>query len=112
MSPPLSNWETLLTVLCLAAGIMLTRFTPFLLFSRRDRLPGAILYLGGALPHASMTMLLVYCLKEASPLAAPHGLPEALALLFIAGLHLWRKNVLLSVAGGTVFYMFLAQAVF
>ncbi len=112
MNPPLPAWETFATYLALAAGIMLPRFIPFLLFSRRERLPAAIVYLGGALPHAAMALLLVYCLKSVTPGTYPHGLPEAAALLFTAGLHLWRKNVLLSIAGGTLFYMFLVQQIF
>ena len=110
--PSLDNWQTLVTAAALAAGIMATRFIPFLLFTRKDKIPAAVLYLGGALPHASMTLLLVYCLKDVSPLAPPHGLPEALGILFTAGLHLWKKNVLASIAGGTLFYMFLVQQVF
>lgn len=112
MTQPLPHWETLVTVIALAAGILLTRFIPFLLFRRREKLPDTVLYLGGALPHASMAMLLVYCLKDVSLLAAPHGLPEGLALAFTAGVHLWRNNLLASIAGGTVFYMVLVQAVF
>lgn len=108
----LSNWDTLVTALALAAGIMLTRFIPFLLFSRKEKLPDSILYLGGALPHASMTMLLVYCLKDVSLTQAPHGLPEALGIVFTAVLHAWRKNVLISIACGTAFYMILVQRVF
>lgn len=109
----LGDWETFATAAALAAGIMATRFIPFLLFARRrQRLPAAILYLGGALPHASMAMLLVYCLKEVSPATAPHGLPEALGILFTGLLHVWRKNVLASIAGGSIFYMFLVQKVF
>ena len=110
--PPLDDWRTLVTVLALSAGILLTRFIPFLLFSRRERLPDSILYLGGALPHASMTLILVYCLKNVSPLHAPHGVPEAMAILFTAAIHLWKKNVLASIAGGTLFYMLLVQKVF
>lgn len=108
----LSDWHTFVTAVALALGIMATRFTPFLLFSRKDKLPQWVLYLGGALPHASMAMLLVYCLKDVTPLRYAHGMPEILAVLFTAGIHLWRKNVLLSIAGGTLFYMMLVQHVF
>ena len=42
----------------------------------------------------------------------PYGLPEILSVGLIAVLH-WRKgNSLLSIGIGTVFYMFLVQAVF
>lgn len=115
MNPPvtrLGDLETLITALALAAGIMLTRFTPFLLFARRQKLPETVLYLGGALPHASMTLLLVYCLKDVAPATFPYGIPEAAGVLFTALLQLWKKNVLASIAGGTVFYMLLVQFVF
>lgn len=109
---PLLDWQTFVMTLALSAGIIATRAVPFLLFSSREKLPPWVLYLGKALPHASMTMLLVYCLKDATPFAGSHAAPEALGLLFTALLHLWRKNVLLSIAGGTLFYMMLVQRVF
>lgn len=112
MNTHLDNWQTFITALCLALGIMATRFLPFLLFTSKDKLPPVIVYLGRALPHASMTMLLVYCLKDAPILDAPHGVPEVLGILFTGALQLWRKNVLLSIAGGTLFYMALVQRVF
>ena len=108
----LSSWETFVTAVMLSLGIIATRAVPFLLFSNKDKLPPWVLYLGGALPHASMAMLLVFCLKDIRLFHAPHGLPELLALLFTAGLHVWRNNVLLSIAGGTVCYMMLVQHVF
>lgn len=109
----LDNWQTFVTAAALAAGIMATRFVPFILFSKRKAgLPPVVRYLGGALPHASMAMLLVYCVKDVSPTTAPHGLPEALGILFTGALHLWKKNVLASIAGGSLFYMFLVQRVF
>lgn len=112
MTPPLDDFQTLVMVLALSAGIVLTRFSPFLLFRRGEKLPGGILYLGGALPHASMTLLLVYCLKDVSLFSGSHGLPEVLGILFTAGVYLWRRNILLGIAGGTLFHMALVQFVF
>lgn len=112
MPTHLDNWQTFVTALCLALGIMATRFIPFILFTSKDKLPPVIIYLGRALPHASMTMLLVYCLKEAPVFSSPYGAPEAIAILFTALLQLWRRNVLLSIAGGTIGYMMLVQHVF
>lgn len=112
MTPPLSSGETLVVVLALAAGIMLTRFAPFLLFSGKEKLPKSIVYLGSVLPHAAMAMLLVYCVKDVSLPAYPHGMPELLGMAFTAFLQ-WRwKNVLASIACGTVAYMLLVQMVF
>ena len=44
--------------------------------------------------------------------AGTHGIPEILAFAAVVGLHVWKRNTLLSIAVGTVFYMFLVQAVF
>ena len=91
---------------------MATRFLPFLIFGEKRKTPELVLYLGKVLPCAIMGMLVVYCLKEVSVLAYPYGIPEALGILFVAGLHLWKRNSLLSIGAGTVFYMVLVQFVF
>ena len=57
-------------------------------------------------------MLVIYCLKDTNITTAPHGVPEALAVLAVIVLHVWKRNNLLSIGAGTVFYMFLVQAVF
>ena len=67
---------------------------------------------GKALPAAIFGMLVVYCLKNVSLLSGSHGLPEALAIAVTAGLHLWKRQMLLSIAGGTAAYMLLVQLVF
>ena len=41
-----------------------------------------------------------------------HGIPELIAIAVVIGLHLWKKQMLLSIAGGTVCYMLLVQFVF
>ena len=57
-------------------------------------------------------MLVIYCLKDVSLLSGTHGLPEFIAVAVVAGLHLWKRQMLLSIAGGTVVYMLLVQLVF
>jgi branched-subunit amino acid transport protein AzlD len=64
------------------------------------------------LPCAVMGMLVVYCLKNVTPLTWPYALPEALAIIFIVLLQIWKHNTLLSILLGTVVYMFLLQTVF
>ena len=91
---------------------MSTRFLPFLIFGEKRKTPELVLQLGKVLPCAIMGMLVVYCLKEVTPLAYPYGIPELLGILFVAGLHLWKRNSLLSIGAGTVFYMILVQVVF
>ena len=91
---------------------ILTRFLPFLIFRGDRKIPDIIVYLGKVLPYAIMGMLVVYCLKDISFLAAPYGIPELLGCLAVALLHIWKRNTLLSIGGGTPLYMLLVQLVF
>ena len=91
---------------------MATRFTPFLVFGNGKKTPPIITYLGKVLPFAIMGMLVVYCMKDVSFLSAPFGIPELLSCAAVAVLHLWKRNTLLSIGAGTVFYMVLVQLIF
>lgn len=102
--------QTLIMVLAVAAGTQLTRWLPFILFPENKQPPAVVTYLGKVLPPAMMGLLVVYCLKGVNWLAAPHGLMELLSVAAVVVLHRWKGNVLLSIAGGTVLYMILAQS--
>jgi len=104
--------QSLLIILVIAAITFALRAAPFILFSRKGTTPKVITYLGNVLPPAVMGMLIVYCLRNVSVLDAPFGLPELIAVITVAILHLWRRNSMLSILGGTVLYMVLIQAVF
>ena len=97
-------------VAVMAGVTVLLRFLPFLLF--RKKTPAYITYLGKVLPAAIIGMLVIYCLKDVNPGAAPHGLPEGIAAACVIGLQAWKRNSLLSILGGTVIYMILIQLVF
>ena len=88
------------------------RFLPFLIFGGGRKVPALVEKLGRVLPCAIMGMLVVFCLKGVSFAAAPYGIPEFLACGAVAALHVWKRNTLLSIAGGTVLYMVLVQLVF
>lgn len=109
---PLTPFQTVMMILAVAAGTQLTRWLPFVLFPENRQPPRMITYLGKVLPPAMMGLLVAYCLKGVSVTTAPYGIPEAIALAAVVGLHLWKRNVLLSIAGGTILYMVLVQAVF
>ena len=108
----LSVTQSILIILVIAVITFGLRATPFILFSRTGTTPKVITYLGNTLPPAVMGMLIIYCLKNVSVLKAPFGLPELLAVAAVVVLHLWRRNNLLSILGGTVLYMVLIQFVF
>ena len=103
--------QSVITIFAFVAGTMLTRFLPFLIFPEGKKPPRYITWLGTVLPHAVIGLLVVYCLKDAV-FSAYHGLPEMIAIGFIFLLHKWKRNTLLSIAGGTVLYMVLVQKLF
>ena len=108
----MTGLQEVLTIGLCALATMLTRFLPFLAFRSNKPTPKYIRYLGKALPAAIFGMLVVYCLKNVNVLAGSHGLPELIAIAVVVALHLWKRNMLLSIGGGTVCYMLLVQFVF
>ena len=108
----LTTGQALAIVGAVTLGTIITRFLPFLLFPDSKPVPTVVEYLGRTLPAAMMGLLVVYCLRNVDIAAAPHGLPELIALAAVTALHLWKRNVLLSIGVGTALYMVLVQAVF
>mgnify|MGYP002624918223 CR=1 FL=1 len=104
--------EQLMTIGLCVLGTYLTRALPFLIFSEKRETPRYIRYLGDALPSAIFAMLVVYCLKDVSIVDGNHGLPEFLSISLIVILHLRWRQMLISIAGGTLCYMLLIQFVF
>lgn len=104
--------QQVITIGMVVLGTVLTRFLPFLLFPADKPTPRYIQYLGKVLPSAVFGLLVVYCLKNVSPLSGSHGIPELISIMAVAALHLWKRQMLISIAGGTVCYMLLVQLVF
>ena len=104
--------EQIMTVAIIVLATMLTRFLPFMLFPAGKPTPKYIQYLGKVLPAAVFGLLAVYCLKDVSIFSGSHGLPELIAIVVVVLLHLWKRQMLLSFAGGTICYMLLVQLVF
>ncbi len=93
-------------------GTMTTRFLPFIVFPAGKPVPKYVKYLGKVLPAAVFGLLVVYCLKDVSVFSGSHGIPELISIAVVALLHIWKRQMLLSIAGGTVCYMLLVQFVF
>ena len=104
--------QQILTVGLVVLGTVLTRFLPFLVFPAGKPTPKYIQYLGKVLPSAVFGLLTIYCLKNVSIFTGSHAVPELLSIAVVIVLHLWKRQMLLSIAGGTVFYMLLVQFVF
>lgn len=104
--------QSLIIILGIACATLLIRALPFILFPAGRKTPKYITYLGKVLPFAIIGMLVVYCLKGIRPASFPYALPELLAVIAVIALHLWKRNTLLSIGGGTLIYMLLIQFVF
>lgn len=108
----MSNIHSVLIVAVCALVTIGLRFLPFVIFRGDRPTPPYIVYLGKVLPYAIMGMLVVFCLKNVSLTAAPHGLPEFIACALTALLHVWKRNTLISIIGGTAAYMIMVQMIF
>lgn len=108
----MNNAHAIATIAVCALVTIVLRFLPFLIFGENRTTPPIITYLGQVLPYAIMGMLVVYCLKDVSFVSAPFGIPETIGCAVVAGLHIWKRNTLLSIGAGTVCYMLLVQLIF
>ena len=108
----MTTLEIAALVAVMAVVTFLTRALPFLLFDRGDHPPKIVLYLGRVLPPAVIAMLIVYCYRGLD-FAQPAGwAPGLIAGAAVVALHVWKRNNMLSIVGGTILYMVLVQAVF
>ena len=108
----MTDTHVIATVVIASVITAALRFAPFLIFGKGCKTPELVAYLGKVLPCAIMGMLVVYCLKDISLTSAPFGIPELLGCLIVAGLHIWKRNTLLSIGLGTLCYMLMVQFLF
>ena len=104
--------QQIILVALAVAATAITRFLPFAIFSEGKPTPDYIQFLGKALPSAVFALLVVYCYRSVEWTGGHHGLPEVIASLVTIALHLWKRNMFLSMLGGTATYILLIQLVF
>ena len=112
-SPRQRGGKTVRSVILIAVMAVVTillRFLPFLVF--RKETPPYITYLGKVLPPAIIGMLVIYCLKDITPLAQPYGLPELIAAGCVVCAQVLKRNSLISILLGTAVYMVLIRTIF
>ena len=108
----MTTTQNIITLGMVVLGTVLTRFLPFLVFPANKPTPAYIRYLGQVLPAAAIGLLMIYCFKDVSLLTGHHAVPELIAVACTVALHCWKRQMLVSIAGGTVLYMLLVQFVF
>ena len=104
----MSTAQQIITIGICALATILTRFLPFIIF-KDGKTPKYIQYLGKVLPAAIFAMLVVYCLKDVNVIKGNHGIPELVALITTAGLHLLKRNMFISIIGGTLLYILIVN---
>lgn len=97
--------EECITIGLCVLGTLITRFLPFMIFSEKRKTPSFIIYLGQYLPAAVFAMLVVYCIKDVNFTSGNFGIPETLGIIVTGLVHFWKKQMITSMAVGTVFYM-------
>ena len=108
----LSTSQAMIMIAVVAVCTFTTRVIPFALFGGNREMPVPVKFLGDALPPAIIATLVVYCLKDVQFTQFPTGLAEMLSIAVVTVLHLWKRNTLLSIAGGTFVYMVLIRTIF
>lgn len=107
----LTPTQSLIIILVIAMTTFITRVIPFIVFPDNKETPKFVTYLGNVLPYSAIGMLVIYCLKDVPFRKTPFGLPELISILLIIVLHKWKKNTLISIAGGTILYMVMVQGI-
>lgn len=104
-----NTFYSILIIGVIALVTAMLRFLPFLIFNGRKKVPKVVQYLGTVLPHSIMAMLVVYCLKSISFAAYAGWISPMISVAVVVGLHVWKRNTLLSIVGGTACYMMLIR---
>lgn len=99
--------RTFYVILVSAVCTLTLRVLPFVLFRKDKAMPDWLSRLGEALPSAIMAVLVVYCLKDIPAQPIKTGVPQLLGVAIVALTYRWKRNMLLSIALGTVGYMLL-----
>ncbi|MGO5336117.1 branched-chain amino acid transporter permease [Bilifractor sp. LCP19S3_H10] len=105
-------YQQFITIGVAVLGTVLTRFLPYIVFPEGKKIPRVINYLGKVLAPAVFGLLVIYCLRNVNFAGAHHGLPELISIAVVIALFIWKKGMILPMAGGTVCYMLLVHFVF
>lgn len=98
-----------ITIAAVVAATVLTRFLPYILFPEGKKIPDFVLYMGKVLAPAVFGLLVVYCFKNVNVTSGLHGIPEAISVLAVILLYLWKRNMVVPLVGGTALYMILIR---
>jgi branched-subunit amino acid transport protein AzlD len=100
----MSLHDAVIATIVIAVVTLFTRAFPFIFFMKKNP-PESVRFIQKYIPPMVMLILVVYCFKDVVWTMYPHGIPMILSSILVAVLHLWKGNSLISIFGGTIFYM-------
>ena len=101
--------NALIATFITAILMFLLRAFPFMLFSKKKP-PKILSFIEKYIPAMVIGVLLLVCLndeKYISTSSFPWGIPALCGIVLTVILHLWKKNSMISIFGGTICYMVL-----
>jgi branched-subunit amino acid transport protein AzlD len=104
----MSAGYVVMVIAAMGAVTFLIRALPFLA-ARWLRQSPVVRQVGVFLPPAIMTLLLIHSVRDLSNQSADHVLPTLVAVALVLALQAYKRQPLLSIAGGTVLYMLWLQ---
>ena len=107
----ISTNHALMIIILASLCTILTRAVPFIIWGGKRPMPKVVEHVADKLPTAIMAILVIYCVKGISPAATGEFIGTIIALAAVVILHLWKRNLLLSIAAGTIIYMILIRCI-
>ena len=108
----MTSFQIFITIAAVVLGTVLTRFLPYICFPQGKKTPRYITYLGKVLAPAVFGLLVIYCLRDVRFTGGTFGIPALVSIAVVVLTFLWKRQMLLSMASGTILYMILVQTVF
>lgn len=108
----MTTTQKIITIAVVVLATVLTRFLPYILFPQGRKTPPVINYLGKVLAPAVFGFLVIYCLRNVDFTGGYFGIPEIIASAVVIATFVWKQQMVLSMAAGTILYMILVQTVF
>ena len=104
----LSNAQAVMAAAVMAMIIIFCRALPFLFFAGRKP-PAFLSFVEAYMPAIAMTVLALSSYTSIDWSRPTTGLSTCIAGAAVVCFHLWKRNALLSILGGTILYMLLSS---
>ena len=88
-----------------------TRVIPFALFGGKKQMPLKLGQIASKLPPAIIAILVIYCIKDTTFQEMHKLIATMISIFSVIILHIWKREILISIAGGTILYMILLRII-